>query len=46
LKYIETNIRAAKAAFKKAKPNLQKKLLGSVFKKLMQLILVLGFITN
>ncbi len=41
-KFIETNIKAAKLAFKKAKPHLQKKLLGSVFKQLVATDIGLG----
>lgn len=33
-KFIESNIKAVKLAFRKAKPNLQKKLLRSVYKQL------------
>ncbi len=41
-KFIETNVKAAKAAFKKAKPHLQKKLLGGVFQQLVATDLGLG----
>jgi len=34
-RFIETNVRAVKASLKKAKPHLQKKLIGSLFQQLV-----------